>query len=297
MTIPVSTHQPHSSASLTAAYNHVSWGAIFAGVAIALAAQFLLNLLGVGIGAAVLDPATSDNPAASTFSIGGGIWFVLAGIVSSFLGGYVSSRLSGRPSNSTGGYHGLTTWAVTTLVVLYLLTTSVGVLIGGAFSGLSSIVGGVGQTAATAATTAAPAIANSANPLAGIEEQIRSSTGNDPQALQSAAVSSVQALVTGDQAKADEARTRAADAVAKAQGIPVDQARTQVEQYEASYRENMEAAKQQAIEAAQTATAAISAGAILGFIALALGAVAGWFGGSFGTKRNVIVSETVTHRV
>ncbi|WP_430256943.1 PhnA-like protein [Neorhizobium sp. DAR64872/K0K18] len=301
MSVPVSTHLSHDvlhdSTSTTSAYNKVSWGAVFAGVAIALAAQFLLNLLGVGIGAAVLDPTTSDNPAASSFSIGGGIWFVIAGIIAAFLGGYVSSRLSGRPSNSTGGYHGLTTWAVTTLVVLYLLTTSVGALIGGAFSGLTSIVGGVGQTAATVAATAAPALANSTNPMAGIEQQIRSTTGNDPQALQTAAVSSVQALVTGDQAKAEEARTRAADAVAKAQGIPVDQARTQVEQYEQSYRENIEAAKQQALEAAQTATAVVSTGAILGFIALALGAIAGWFGGSYGTKRNVIVSETVMRRV
>jgi hypothetical protein len=300
MTIPVSTHLPHethSTASATAAYNKVSWGAIFAGVAIALAVQFLLNLLGVGIGAAVLDPATSDNPDASTFSIGGGIWFVVAGIIASFLGGYVASRMSGRPSNSTGGYHGLTTWAVTTLVVLYLLTTSVGALIGGAFNGLTSIVSGVGQTAATAATTAAPALANSANPLTGIEQQIRSSTGNDPQALQSAAVAAVQALVTGDQAKADEARARAADAVAKAQGIPVDQARTQVEQYEKTYRDNMAAAKQQAIEAAQTATAAVSAGAILGFIALALGAAAAWFGGVSGTKKNGhLVADTSARR-
>jgi hypothetical protein len=41
-------------------------GAVFAGVAIALSTQFLLNLLGVGIGAAVLDPATYDNPEAKT---------------------------------------------------------------------------------------------------------------------------------------------------------------------------------------------------------------------------------------
>lgn len=301
MTIPASTALPNetvqTSVSTTAAMNKVSWGAIFAGVAIALAAQFLLNLLGVGIGAAVLDPATSDNPAASTFSIGGGIWFVVAGIVASFLGGYVASRLSGRPSNSTGGYHGLTTWAVTTLVVLYLLTTSVGALIGGAFNGLTSIVSGVGQTAATAVTAAAPALADSANPMAGIEEQIRSTTGNDPQALQSAAVASVQALVTGDEATAEDARNRAAEAVARAQSIPVEQARTQVEQYEKTYRENVEAAKQQAIEAAQAATAAVSAGAILGFIALALGAIAAWFGGSYGTKRNVIVTETVARGV
>ncbi len=300
MTIPVSTHLPHEtlhgSASATAAYNKVSWGAIFAGVAIALAAQFLLNLLGVGIGAAVLDPSASNNPDASAFSIGGGIWFVVAGIIAAFLGGYVASRLSGRPSPSTGGYHGLTTWAVTTLVILYLLSTSVGALVGGAFSGLSSIVGGVGQTAATAASAAAPALASSANPMAGLEQQIRS-TGNDPQALQSAAVSAMQALVTGEQAKADDARARAADAIAKAEGIPVDQARTQVAQYEKTYRDNMEAVKQQAIAAAKTATAAVSAGAILGFIALALGAIAGWFGGTFGTKRDIVVAETATRRV
>ena len=301
MVTPVTTHLPHEtthgvSVNATSALNKVSWGAIFAGVVIALAVQFLLNLLGVGLGAAVLDPVTSDNPTASTFSIAGGIWFVIAGIIAAFVGGYVSSRLSGRPSNSTGGYHGLTTWAVTTLVVLYMLTTSIGALVGGAFSGLSSVIGGVGQTAATAASTAAPAIANSANPMAGIEQQIRSTTGNDPQALQNAAVAAVQAAVTGDQAKAEDARNRAAEAIARSQNIPVEQARQQVQQYEATYREDVEAAKQQALEAAEATATAVSAGAILGFIALALGAIAGWVGGSFGTKKNVVVTETVGRR-
>lgn len=298
MTIPVSTHLHHDTdASVTAARNKVSWGAIFAGVVVALAVQFLLNLLGVGIGAAVLDPATSDNPAASTFSIAGGVWFVVAGLISAFIGGYIASRVSGRPSSSTGGFHGLTTWAVTTLVVLYLLTTSVGALVGGAFSGLTSVIGGVGQTAATAASAAGPALANTTNPMAGLEQQVRNTTGNDPQALQNAAVAAVQAAVTGDEAKAQDARARAADAVAKAQGIPVEQARSQVEEYERSYRANVEAAKQQAIEAAQAATAAVSAGAILGFIALVLGAIASWFGGVSGTKHNgVVIADTATRR-
>ncbi len=110
-------------------------------------------------------------------------------------------------------------------------------------------------------------------------------------------MTSVQALVTGDEATAEDARNRAAEAVARAQSIPVDQARIQVEQYEKTYRENVEAAKQQAIEAAQAATAAVSAGAILGFIALALGAIAAWLGGSYGTKRNVIVTENVARGV
>lgn len=301
MTTPISTNLSHDTLRsvdphVTAALHKISWGSVFAGVVVALAVQFLLNLLGVGIGAAVLDPATSDNPAAGTFSIAGGVWFVVAGIVSAFIGGYVASRLSGRPSNSTGGYHGLTSWAVTTLVVLYLLTTSVGAIVGGAFSGLTSVIGGVGQTAATAAGVAAPSIANSANPMAGIEQQVRSSTGNDPQALQDAAVSAVQAVMTGDEATAEDARVRAAEAVARAQNIPVEQARTQVDQYEKTYRESMAAAKQQAIDAAQAATAAVSTGAILAFAALVLGAIASWFGGTTGTRRSGFVETETTRR-
>ena len=295
MTDHLATHRQSGiviDPSATASLTKVSWGAIFAGVVIALAAQFLLNLLGVGIGAAVLDPATYDNPDASTFSIAGGLWYVVAGLIAAFLGGFVASRLSGRPLMSVGALHGLATWAVTTLVVLYLLTTSVGALVGGAISGLGSVIGGATQSAASAV----PAIAENADPLAGIESRIREATGgNDPAALRDTAVTAVRALLTGDEATAEDARARAAEAVARAQNIPVDQARTQVEQYETDYRETVAEVQRQATEAAQTATVVISSGAILAFVALVLGALAGWFGGRMGTREAFAVVED-THR-
>ncbi len=275
-----------------AVVNKISWGAVLAGVVLALAAQFMLNLLGVGIGAAVLDPATSDNPAASTFSIAGGLWFVGAGIVASFIGAYSAGRLSGRPSKSTCGYHGVASWAVTTLVVLYLLTTSVGALVGGAFSGLSTVVGGAGQTAATMITAAAPSIASATDPMADIERQIReASGGTDPQALQTAAVSAVRAVISGDQAQINDAKSRAADALARAQNIPVEQALTRVDQFEANYRASVEKAKQEALDAAQATAKIVSRGALVGFLALMLGAIAAWLGGVAGTKPTVIVEE------
>lgn len=202
-------------------------------MAVALVVQLLLNLLGAGIGAAVIDPGTAgDNPSATTLSVSTAVWFVVSGLIASFAGGYVASRLSGRPVRSTGALHGLTSWAVTTLVIVYLLTTSVGALVGGVFSGLGGIVSSAGSTVATAATTAAPALATATDPMAGIERNIRdASGGNDPAALRDAAVASVRAAITGDQAKAEEARTRAADAIAKAQNIPADQAKQQVAQY------------------------------------------------------------------
>jgi hypothetical protein len=263
--------------------NRISWGAIFAGAAIALTVQFLLNLLGVGIGAAVIDPARYDNPDASTFSIGSGIWFVIAGLIGAFAGGYVSSRLLGRPIKSIGGLHGLTSWAVTTLILLYLLTTSVGALVGGAVSGLSTVVSGAGRTAASVVSTAAPMVANATtNPLTMIEQQIRG-TGTDPEAMRTTAVSAMKALMTSDKAQADAARAHAANALSKAQGITVDQAKSQIATYEKQYATAMEEAKRQTLEAAQTATKVISAGAFLAFVALVLGAIAGWVGGYVGT--------------
>ncbi|AEG06851.1 PhnA-like protein [Sinorhizobium meliloti] len=299
MTDPIAVHRAREAdydSSVDIALNRISWGAVFAGVALALAVQFLLNLLGVGIGAAVIDPATTDNPDPSTFSIAGGLWFVVSGIAAAFVGGYVASRVSGRPSKTTGSYHGLTSWAVATLVVLYLLTTSIGTLVGGAFSGLSSIIGGVGRTAATVTTAAAPAVASSVDPMADIERQIRSATGgNDPAALRDAAVAAVRAAVTGDEATAEEARDRAAEAIARAQNIPLDQARTQVQQYENDYRAAAERVTRQATEAADTAASAVSGGALLGFLSLVVGAIAAWFGGAFGTTRTVESTHS-THR-
>jgi hypothetical protein len=60
--------------------NRVSWGAVLAGVVVALVAQLILNMLGVGVGAATLNPTggAGDNPSAQNFSIGAGIWWTLA---------------------------------------------------------------------------------------------------------------------------------------------------------------------------------------------------------------------------
>ena len=39
------------------AINDISWGAVLAGVVVALVAQLILNMIGIGVGASTLDPA------------------------------------------------------------------------------------------------------------------------------------------------------------------------------------------------------------------------------------------------
>jgi hypothetical protein len=250
--------------------NQVSWGAIFAGVVVALVVQVLLTMLGVGIGIATLDPGAGGNPAASTFSVVTGLWYVVSGILAAFAGGYIAARMSGKTAATTGALHGLTTWAFTTLLVLYLLSTAVGSIVGGAFSGVANAVGGLGQTVAQAA---GPIVAQS-NPLEAIENQVRA-TGTDPDALNAAATNAIRALVTGDEADAEEARGQAAQALSTARGIPLNQAEQQVAQMEAQYHQTVDQAQRVAAETADTAASVVSIGALLAFVALVLGAIAG----------------------
>jgi hypothetical protein len=243
--------------------NKISWGAVLAGVVVALVTHLILSMIGVGFGAAILNPTTGDNPSASSFSIGAGIWWTLAGILAAAAGAFTAGRLCGRPKESTAGWHGLTTWALTTLVIVVLLTSTLGGILGGAYSVVTGALGTVGQTIGTAAETAAqvaaPNLARSADPFSPVEESLRSAAGgNDPAALRDAAVSAVRAALTGDQQQAEEARERAAQAIARAQNIPIEQARTQVQQYEQQYRTTVDQAKRQASEAADTAATAVS---------------------------------------
>jgi hypothetical protein len=270
--------------------NQISWGAVFAGVVIALTSQLLLNLLGIGIGLATIDPSAANNPDPKTFSIGAGVWWAISGIVAALIGGYAAGRLSGRPKESTTGWHGLIAWAGTTLVVFYLLSTALGAVVGGAFSAVSSAMGGVGQIASTAAQTAAPAIGS--NSFGDIEQRIRSAAGGaDPAAARDAAVGAVRALVTADPSQAQAARERAAVALGQAQNIPIEQAREQVVQYEQQYRQMVEQAKQKATAAADVAAKTASRAALFSVLALALGALAAWFGGRAGA-----VDPTLTSR-
>jgi hypothetical protein len=199
-------------------------------------------------------------------------------------GGFAAGRLAGKPKESTAGWHGLTAWAFSTLLVLMLLTSAVGGIVGTAYRGLASALGGIGSAATQAA---APAIGR-IDPFAAVEETIRGQS-DDANASRNAAVSSMRALLTGDPQQAQQARVRAAEALAKAQNIPVEDARKQIQQYEEQYRQAVEQAKAKATEIANKTAKAVSRAALLGAISLLLGAIAAWYAGRMGA-----VDPTIT---
>jgi hypothetical protein len=268
----------------TIALNQISWGAVFAGATIALVTQIILNMVGVGVGLSTIDVAAGDTPSAGSLSIGAGIWSVISGIVAAAVGGYIAGRLSGKASQSTTAYHGLIAWAVSTLIVVYLLSSAASGLFGGTLSTASSALKGagkgVGGSLQTAMQTAAPSLNNMSDPMAAIEKNVRgASGGQDPAALREAAATAVRAALSGDPAQQAAATDKAADALAKAQNISLDEAKAQVAQYQQQYRETIAKTKEQAKQAADTTAKTVSRGALFGALALLLGALAAFFAG------------------
>ena len=285
--------------------NTVSWGAVFAGVVVALTTLLILNMIGIGIGAATLDPGTSDNPAASTLSIGAGVWFGAALILAALAGGIAAGRLSGRTKASTARWHGLTSWALMALLVVWMIGSSVGSLIGGAFGTLSSVVGGVANVAGNVAGAASSTIADAAgaalpDSFAGVEQSLRSVVPADanPAQARDSAIAAVRAAVTAGPDQADAAKQQAAQAVSTAFGIPLPEAQARVDQLQTQYNQAIdsaqqaaEQAKQAAIDAADVATKAVARSALIAAVGLVLAGIAAWIGGGLGT-----VEPTVTAR-
>ena len=276
---------PVASPAVVESLRRVSWGAVFGGVALSLITQFLLSMLGIGIGVSTIDPASGGMPAASTFSISAAVWWTASGIIAAFVGGWVAARLSGALAASAT-LHGLVTWATTMLVVLYLLTTAVGALVGGAFGFLGNTLSGAGDTV----RAVAPQLANAAQgPLGDLRQEVEGSLQNASAADKARAASTMfRAITTRDMPQAE--RDQAADMLAQNAGMPQQDARDRLDRWRDTYQRNAAEVEARARSTAETAARTASRAAIFGFVALVLGAIAGALGGRAGAPRRTVVA-------
>lgn len=126
-------------------FSRISWGSIIAGTVCAFALQLLLNLVGLGIGLSAVDIGDNDGGIAE-IGVAAGVWWGLASIVSLVVGGWIAGRLAGVPIRLTAALHGFAVWALATLLVVWISTTTIATAVSGAFGA----VGQVGQATASA---------------------------------------------------------------------------------------------------------------------------------------------------
>lgn len=151
--------EPVPSSPLVTSLKRVSWASIAAGVALAIAIQLFLSLIGAGLGLSTLDPLTrGSSPDASTLGVSAVAWWAVTSAISLFIAGAVASHLSGSARKSDATLHGLITWSVVTLCTVYVLASLLGSVARGA--------AGVAGTAATVTATGVAAVAGPATDLA-----------------------------------------------------------------------------------------------------------------------------------
>lgn len=138
----------------------LSWGAVLAGVLLALATHLILNLLGLGVGLA----GAPAGAGLDWFGTGFGLWWALAGIIAAAVGGWFAGRTLGSGDRNDGMIHGLLSWAGATLVIAALLGSALGGVLGtrgmqqamGPFGGATGQAGGAPQQQGQQAPGGAP---------------------------------------------------------------------------------------------------------------------------------------------
>jgi MFS family permease len=107
----------------------------------------IMSVLGAAIGASLLSPLSQTSPLHG-FGFGSGVWVIVTTVLAVFIGSY----FAGRCAPVLGWLHGLLSWAVMTLLIVFGMTS----LIGGAVSAAGSVAATGAQVSATAASQANP---------------------------------------------------------------------------------------------------------------------------------------------
>jgi ElaB/YqjD/DUF883 family membrane-anchored ribosome-binding protein len=282
--------RPTLAVESTEAIKRMSWGAVLAGAVVALSVQLLLSLLGLGIGLATVDPAAGDTPDAASFGIATGVFYAMVTLLSLFAGGWVAGRLAGMPVRTDGLLHGLVTWSVAMLLLLYVVTTSVGALLSGTLGMVGSTLQAAGQGVQQAAGAAAQTDIGE-DALNTIQQQARQLLGQAQQATGAQDASGLldQVMAVAQGGLSDQEQQRIVDQIVQQTGVTREEAEARLQQLQTQYQEATAAAEEQARAAAQATSEAVSQGAFWSFVALLCGAIAAAVGGLVGTPRDLSI--------
>ncbi len=117
------------------ARNRVQWGPIIAGLVSAIATFLLMTVLGIALGASVLDPANTSGDIGTWAAV----WSAISAILSFLIGGWVAAKTAAVDGPFAGLMNGLMAGAAGLILILWLTSSGLGNL----FGTLSSNIGDI----------------------------------------------------------------------------------------------------------------------------------------------------------
>lgn len=126
----------------TAIRDRIRWGPVVAGLLTTVVTMVVLTVLGLAIGLSAFDPGDEGIGTAAT------IWGIIAVLLAFFAGGYVAASTSSPGTARWGWLNGLMVGVTAIAVMIWLVGTGVGNILGAAAGNLQDMaaVGGVDVT-------------------------------------------------------------------------------------------------------------------------------------------------------
>lgn len=260
----------------------VSWSAIIAGAVSAAALTVVLMFLGSGLGLTMVSPWANQGAGVTTFAVSAAIWMIVIQWLSSALGGYMTGRLRtkwvGVHTDETffrDTAHGLLAWALATLIVVCMATSSLTSAVGTGVKAVSNVASGAAMGASAGSASQASGTSDNGAMSYFVDSLFRP---NDPTRLAAPGAE-------GDAAAAAQASRILVSSAAAGEISPADRtylgqlvaARTGLSEADATARVNtvlaqVNEAKAKAQEAADTARKAGIAFALMAALSLVIGA-------------------------
>lgn len=265
------------------------WGPVVAGGVAAATTTLVLTLVGSGLGLTAVSPFSGEGVSLTTFSAGAAIWLVVVQWLSALLAGYIAGRLRTRWVNLhtdevffRDTAHGFLAWALSTLVVAWLLSSTLASMIGAGVQATSTAAGAATGAAATVASQAdttgyfVDSLLRPANPATPPAANAPAATNGNDQASGEVARILLTSAANGQMAAEDRtyleqlvaARTGLAPADAKAR---VDAVTAKIDQAKATAKEAADKARKTGAIVALAGALSLVVGAFIAASAAALG--------------------------
>ena len=250
-----------------------SWGPIIAGGVAAAAATLVLMLVGAGFGLTMVSPFSNQGISLGTATVSTAIWLIVVQWLSALLGGYMAGRLRTKWVNLhtdevffRDTAHGFLAWALATLLVAGLLSSTISAMLGTGVQAASNIAGGAAMGGAAAAASGdsnttgyfVDTLLRPADPATPVQ-------GGDQASAEVARILLASAA-SGEMAADDRAYLE--KLVAARTGLSPSEAKARVD----AVLKRADEAAQQAKQAAETARKAGATFALVGALSLFIGA-------------------------
>jgi len=199
-------------------------------------------------------------------------------IIALFIAGWVAAISSAKIVNKTGALQGFMTWGLSSLIVLFMITTTGGAILGGASTLIAKGFKSAGNMAMTKKNKERVIRIPGLYPL---QERLKPGVANEKMVDDIADTVKAYSTADNDQEKKD-ARQHLSWIITQNTDLTPQETNQKIADIEASYEKMKEKAK----EAIKTTTNVAGSIAIIVFFSFLLGAIAAIVGGIVGAAKN-----------